>query len=250
MPERIHASAVIHQDAHVAETAVVGAGAVVQRGARIGEHCVVLAGATIEERAVVGAGTVLQQSAVIGYACEIGRDAIIGAGAIIGSEGFGFAQDGQRKSHRIPHLGNVVVGDRVVIGANCCIDRATHRSTRIGSGTIMDNLCHIAHNVQIGENCRLSTRFVVAGSTTIGDRFVAAELSAVLGHLTITDDVSLEGRAGVHSDITVPGVYGGQPLQPLGEMEQTHESLRRLVRLREAVTSLDQRIASLEGEAR
>jgi len=89
--------------------------------------------------------------------------AMIGAGAVIGSEGYGFAQDARGRSHPIPQTGTVILGDCVRVGANCCIDRAAYRATRIGAGTKLDNLCHIAHNVQIGEDCLLTAKFCVAG---------------------------------------------------------------------------------------
>jgi UDP-3-O-[3-hydroxymyristoyl] glucosamine N-acyltransferase len=112
-------------------------------------------------------------------------------GAVIGSEGYGFAQDQWGKSHPIPQTGNGVPGDRVRIGANCCIDRPAYRTTRIGAGTKLDNLWHIAHNVRIGAAGLLTSMFCVAGSTIIGNRVMTSGQTGVLDHVRIRDDVVL-----------------------------------------------------------
>jgi len=239
----------IDPTAVIAESARIGGNAYVGPGARIGEETVILAGAVIEERAVIGDRTVIHPGVVIGYECEIGNDVIIRAGTIIGSEGFGFAQDETRRSHRIPHLGRVVIEEHVVVGANCCIDRGTHGATRVGAGTIIDNLCHIAHNVEIGENCILTAMLCVAGSTKIGKRVITSGQTGILDHVTITDDVTLLQRAGVAHDIKKPGVYAGAPLMPLQENIRSQAMIRRLASMRDTIKQLEERVAALESEA-
>jgi len=170
-------------------------------------------------------------------------DVIVQSNAVIGAEGYGFAQDERGRSHRIPQLGRVVIEDRVSVGAGSCIDRATYGETRIGAGTKLDNLCHIAHNVEIGQDCLLTAAFVVAGSTKIGDRVVASGQVGVLDHLEICDDVFLVHRAGVVDDIDVPGIYAGLPLQPYPSYLKTAAVLRRLSDLREKVRKLERRLS-------
>jgi len=245
---RIDPSAVIAESAEVADTARIGAHVFVGPGARIGADAVVLANVVIEERAVVGERTVIHPGVVLGFECELGNDVIIRAGTILGSEGFGFAQDEKRRNHRIPQMGKVVVEDRVVIGANCCLDRGTHGATRVGAGTVMDNLCHIAHNVEIGEDCILTAMLCVAGSTKIGKRVVTSGQTGILDHLNIVDDVALVQRAGVASDIKAPGAYAGTPLTPLKEYMKSHAALRRLAALRDQVKRLEKRLAALEPD--
>ncbi len=238
---QIHPSAVIHETAVLSATAVVEPRAVIGRNVRLGERTRIMAGAVIEHDAQVGNDTVVHPNAVIGYACVVGDECVIGAGVVIGSEGYGFAQDQQGKSHPIPQTGNVVLGDRVRVGANCCIDRAAYRTTRVGAGTKFDNLCHIAHNVEIGEDCLLTSMFCVAGSTTIGNRVMASGQTGVLDHLKICDNVVLVHRAGVTADIDQPGAYAGLPVQPLKEYMRNTAVFRMLADLRQRVMALESR---------
>jgi len=247
---RLHPSAVIHETASVPASATVGPNAVVGARAKLGERCVVLAGAIVERDAVLGDGTVVHPNAVVGYACEAGRNVLIKAGAVIGSEGFGFAQDAKRRNHRIPQLGRVVLGDNVVVGAACCIDRATFGETRIGAGTILDNLCHVAHNVRIGEDCILTAMLCVAGSTTIGDRVVTSGMTGILDHLNVCDDAVFVQRAGVGNDVKEPGMYAGSPIQPFRDYTKNVAVFHRLAEMRATVRELEGKVAALEAAHR
>ncbi len=242
----IHARATVDPEARIEPGVRIGPGVVVGPRARVGERCVLLANAVVEEDARIGAGTVLHPGAVIGHRCEVGRDVIVKAGAVVGSEGFGFAQDAARKNHRIPQLGTVVVGDRVVIGANCCIDRGPHGTTRIGNGTVIDNLCHIAHGVQVGEDCILTAMLCVAGSTRLGDRVVTSGMTGIIDHLEIASDVTLLHKAGVTADLPAPGAYAGTPLLPLKAHLKRQALLLRLPEMRDALRQLERRLEALE----
>ena len=245
---RLHPSAVVHDSASLPASAVVGPGAVLGARVRIGERCVVLAGAVLERDAVLGDETVVHPNAVIGWGCEIGRRCIIKPGAVIGSEGFGFAQDEARRNHRVPQLGRVVIEDDVVVGAGCCIDRAAFEETRIGAGTVLDNLCHIAHNVRIGEDCILTAMLCVAGSTTLGKRVITSGMTGILDHLNICDDVVLVQRAGVANDIRAPGTYAGSPIQPIKDYMKNQAVARRLADLRAGLRELKARLDALEAD--
>jgi UDP-3-O-[3-hydroxymyristoyl] glucosamine N-acyltransferase len=182
---------------------------------------------------------VVHPNAVIGYGCIVGNEAVVGAGSVIGSEGYGFAQDRLGRSHPIPQTGIVELGDRVRVGSCCCIDRATYHTTRIGAGTKLDNLCHIAHNVSIGEDCLLTAMLCVAGSTRIGDRVITSGQTGILDHVTICDDVALVHRAGVSKDITMPGAYAGAPVLPIREYMRNTAAARMLAELRQRVLDLE-----------
>ncbi|MEQ1633306.1 MAG: UDP-3-O-(3-hydroxymyristoyl)glucosamine N-acyltransferase, partial [Planctomycetota bacterium] len=167
------------------------------------------------------------------------------SGTVIGSDGFGYARDGA-KFVKVPQLGNVRIGDDVEIGANCTIDRGAIGDTSIGARTKIDNLCHIAHNCTIGEDCAFAAATFVAGSTVLGDRVIMAGHAAVGGHLKIVSDVRVGGNSCVLSDIEEPGDYMGHPLiekrrwirnmvahRDLFEMQRKIEKLSRLVSKRE-----------------
>jgi UDP-3-O-[3-hydroxymyristoyl] glucosamine N-acyltransferase len=238
---RIHPSAIVHETAEVHATAVIEPRAVIGRDVRVGERTRIMAGVIVEHGARLGRDTIVHPNAVIGYGCVLGDEVVIGAGSVIGSEGYGYAQDKQGWSHAIPQTGNVVLADRVRVGANCCIDRAAYRTTRIGAGTKLDNLCHVAHNVQIGEDCLLTSMFCVAGSSVIGNRVVASGQSGVVDHVGICDDVVLVHRAGVTADIDQPGMYAGLPAQPWKDYVRNTVVFRKLADLRQRLTALERK---------
>jgi UDP-3-O-[3-hydroxymyristoyl] glucosamine N-acyltransferase len=245
---QVHPSAVVHPSVSVPASAWIGPNAVIGANATIGERCVILPGVVIEHDAAIGEDTVVHPNAVIGWGCAIGPRCIIKATAVIGSEGFGFAQDHERHSHRLPHMGRVVIERDVVVGAGCCIDRAVFRETRVGAGTIMDNLCHVAHNVKIGEDCILTAMLCVAGSSTLGKRVTTSGMTGIINHVSVCDDVVLVQRAGVANDIKAPGTYAGSPIQPLKDYMKTQAMVRRLDDLRAELREIKARLAALEAE--
>ncbi len=242
---RIDPSAVVHPEAEVAPTAWIEPRAVVGKGVKIGERARVMAGAVIEHDAVIGSDSVIHPNAVIGYGCVVGNEVTVGSCTVVGSEGYGFAQDARGKSHPIPQTGNVVLEDRVRLGANCSVDRATYHSTRIGAGTKVDNQCHIAHNVSIGQDCLLTAMLCVAGSTQIGDRVMASGQTGILDHVKVCSDVVLVHRAGVSKDISKPGVYAGAPVQPMKEYMRNTATMRNLAEMRRRLAELE---AAVQGE--
>ena len=170
--------------------------------------------AVIHPTATIGENTSIGAGAVIGEGVIIGKNCRIDSGAIIGSEGFGFAQqDG--KWFRIPHIGSVVIGDNVELGANTTIDRGILENTQIESGVIIDNLVQIAHNVVIGEPTAIAGCVGISGSTKIGKRCLIGGGAGIAGHLTIVDDVHITGTTAVHKSLLTPGVYSsGFPVEP------------------------------------
>lgn len=234
----IHPSAVVHPTAQLGRNARIGPGAVIGPRVRLGDDVRVGAQTVIETGADIGARTTLHPLVFIGAHCRLGADCEVHPHTTIGSDGFSFAQDQSGASHKIPQLGIVVIGDRVEIGANCAFDRAAFGETRIGAGTKFDNLCHVAHNVRIGENCVFAGGFFVAGSSVIGDRFMCGGTVAIADHITVADGVVMAGRSATAQDIPAPGAYGGYPPQPLRESMKTLSSLPLLPQLRKDVTRI------------
>ncbi len=239
--EGIHPSAVVHPSAEIAGDAVIEPRAVVGANTKIGSGSRVMAGVVVENDVRIGSRVTIHPNVTIGYGTQIGNDVTIEAGTVIGSEGFGFAQDSGRKSHAIPQTGIVVLEDRVRVGAGCCIDRAAYEETRIGAGTKIDNLCHIAHNVKIGQDCLLTAMLCVAGSTTIGNRVITSGQTGIIDHMNVVDDVVLLHRAGVTKDVEKPGAYAGLPLQPLTDYMKNQAVLRNAVELRQRVSDLEKK---------
>ena len=145
-----HPTAVVHRDAILGLGVFLGPYCVIGAGANIGDGCMVGAHTVVENDAKVGARSILHPHVFLGAACQLGEDCEVHPHTSIGSDGFGYAVDATGKPRKISHLGNVIVGDGVEIGSNCAIDRATLTSTHIRSGTKLDNICHIAHNCEIG----------------------------------------------------------------------------------------------------
>jgi UDP-3-O-[3-hydroxymyristoyl] glucosamine N-acyltransferase len=240
----IHPSAIVHPTAVIDPSAWVEPRAVVGRNARVGARSRIMSGVVVEHDVVIGCDTVVHPNAVIGYNCVLGDEVVIGPGSIVGSEGFGFAQDAKRRSHPIPQTGRVIIGDRVRVGADNTIDRATYAETRIGCGTKFDNLCHVAHNVEIGEDCLLTAMFCIAGSSQVGNRVIASGQTGIIDHVKVGDHVVLVHRAGVVKDIDRPGAHASLPTQPLDEYLRNTAAARKNADLRKRVAELDKALAA------
>ncbi len=227
-----HPTAVVHCDAVVGHEVFLGPYCVIGAGAHIGDGCLIGAHCVVENGARIGAGTILHPQVFVGAACQIGANCEIHPHTTIGSDGFGYAVDPDGKPRKIAHLGNVIIGDGVEIGGNCAIDRATLTSTHIRAGTKLDNICHIAHNCDLGENGFFTAGFMMGGSTKIGRQFVTGGNSVVTAHVTVADNVVLSGRSSVTNDVPISGAYGGYPLQPLKEAMKTAVSIGHLNEIR------------------
>lgn len=242
---QIHPTAVIHESVRVPDDAVIGPGVVLGRNVHLGKRTVVMANTVIEEYAHIGEETVIHPNVIIGYSCEVGNHCIIKSGCVIGMEGFGFAQDGKRKSYRIPQLGKVVIEDNVVLGANNTVDRATYDETLIRSGVKTDALCHIAHNTEIDEDVIIVAQTGIAGSCYIGKRVLISGQIAISDHVKIADDVVLVQRAGVISDIDKPGMYAGHPLQPVRQYFKNSALLTKLTDMRKQIIKLENALQNI-----
>ena len=235
----IHPSAVIHPGASLGEGVTVGAfalieaGVVVADGAHIGSHCV------LERRSRVGARTRLAHHVTLGHDCAIGADGIVHSGTVIGADGFGFAPQ-QGEWIKIEQLGAVRIGDRVEIGANCCIDRGALEDTLIEEGVKLDNLIQIGHNVQIGRHTAMAGCVGVAGSARIGANCTVGGGAVVLGHLTLADGVHISAASVVMRSIHLPGQYSGVfPIDDNRSWEKNAATLRQLHRLRDRIKALE-----------
>ncbi|VEG13134.1 UDP-3-O-(3-hydroxymyristoyl)glucosamine N-acyltransferase [Moraxella cuniculi] len=228
----VHPSAVIDSSATLGQAVSVGAYAVIGAGAVIGDGVHIGAGAVIGDGVHIGAGSDIAAMVHIGADCHIGEQVRIHSHASIGSEGFGFAPfagDGGVRWQRIAQLGRVVIGNRVRIGSNTCIDRGAVDDTIIADDVIIDNLVQIAHNVHIGQGTAIAAKVGIAGSTKIGKNCIIGGAVGINGHLSIADNVTLTGMSMVISDITESGTYSsGTVAMPQANWRRAAVKFRKL----------------------
>ena len=244
----IHPSATIHDSAVIGEAVIIGPGVVIGSNVKIGGGSVIKANSVLEHDVVIGEDCILHPGVVVSYSCKLGDRVILKSGCVIGMEGFGFAQDDNGRSHRIPQTGQVIIEDDVLLGANCNIDRATYGNTRIGAGSKFDALCHIGHNVDIGEDCIMVAQSSIGGSTRLGKRVMISGQCIVTDHVKVCDDVTLVQRAGVINDIKTPGIYAGLPIQSLKDYFRNSAVAHKLADLRKQVRQLEKRVASINKD--
>jgi UDP-3-O-[3-hydroxymyristoyl] glucosamine N-acyltransferase len=216
----VGAQAVIGKDANVDEWTRIDVGAVIGEGVRIGKHC------HIYPRVVLYPGT------------TIGNQVVVHAGAVLGADGFGYARDAETGAYtQFPQQGVLAIEDDVEIGANSTIDRGALGETRIGRGTKIDNLVHVGHNCDVGEDVILVALTGISGSSSIGKGALLAGQVGVGDHVRIGPGVVLGGQAGVFSGATVtneglkPGtVLYGTPARPLRQVLREQAVLARLAK--------------------
>ena len=186
--------------------------AVVEKGAAIEENVQIHSGAYIGRNVRIGKNTIVHSNAVIENA-TLGDDCVIHNGASIGKDGFGFTrQDG--KNVFIPHAGRVIIGNRVSIGANSCVDRGAMTDTQIGDGTKIDNLVQIAHGVIMGRECFAAAGVGISGGVVIGDRVMLGGQVGIANGYKIGDDASIGAQSGVISNVPAGAKYFGYPAMP------------------------------------
>lgn len=227
----------ISESAKVGSNVYVGEFAVLGENARIGNNVKIYPQVYIGDNVVVGDNTALFSGVKIYSDNVVGKNCIIHSGTVIGSDGFRFALEAQKK---IPQIGNVVIEDDVEIGANCTIDRATLGSTILRKGVKFDNLIHIAHNVEIGANTYVAANCVVAGSTKIGSNCMFSGQVGVVGHLSIADNTILAAQAGVSKSITQKGnAYLGSPAFEINKYRKAYIHFRNLDSIVERIEKLE-----------
>ena len=195
------------------ENIYIGAFAYIGANVELGENVVIYPQAYIGDNVKIGDNTVIHPGVCIYHDCKVGKNCIIHSGAVIGSDGFGFAKEGEAFK-KIPQIGNVILEDDVEIGANTTIDRAVMDSTIIRKGVKLDNLIQIAHNVEIGENTGMAAQVGISGSTKIGKNCLFGGQVGLGGHIKIGDNVSLGAQSGVISDIEAgKSLIGSPPME-------------------------------------
>ncbi len=208
-----HSSAIIEPSAELADDVDVGANVVIGAKVRVGAGSKIGSGCVLGEFVQLGAHCLLHANAVVNHSCILKDGVILQSGAVIGSDGFGYAWDGQ-KHLKIPQVGRVVLEEDVEVGANACVDRGAVGDTVIERGVKLDNQVQIAHNVCVGAFTIMASQVGVSGSTNIGSGCQFGGQTGVAGHLNIGNGCKLAGQTGVLGDLEAGGVYGGSPALP------------------------------------
>ena len=237
---RVGAGTKIGAGVHIGANAVVGNGVVLEDGVAL------LPGVFVGDGCSIGAGTTIHPNAVIYRDVKIGRGCILHAGCVIGADGFGYVPVDMR-AMKVPHLGIVEVGDDVEIGANTCIDRAKTGVTRIGSGTKIDNLVHIAHNVTVGLGCLIVAQAGVAGSVSIGNGVVLGGQAGLKDHITLGDGSRVGAQGGVIGNVDAGVTVSGYPARPHQEKMRELAALTSLPDALKRLRSMEKRLAAIEA---
>ena len=220
----VHPTARVDPGARIAPGASVGARTVVGRG------CILHPGVHVGEDCVLGEDCELLSGVVLYRRTVLGDRVRIHASSVIGSDGFGYATSGGRHV-KINQAGWVEVGDDVEIGACSTVDRAVLGPTRILAGTKIDNLCQIAHGVQIGEHCLVVAQVGIAGSTTIGDHVTVAAKAGIAGHLHVGSRSVVHALTMVANSLPEDSSVGGHPARPHQRWLESQAALYRLPRI-------------------
>ena len=234
----------ISKQSFISESATIGTNiyagefAFVGENAKIGNNVKIYPQVYIGDNAVIGDNTTLFAGVKIYSETMIGKNCIIHSGAVIGSDGFRF--NPQNDNQKVPQIGNVIIEDDVEIGANCAIDRATLGSTILHKGVKFDNLIHIAHNVEIGENSYLAACNVIAGSTKIGKNCMFSGQVGIVGHLEIADNTTITAQSGISKSITKKGeVQMGSPAFEATKYRKAYIHFRNLDKIVRRIDNLE-----------
>ena len=235
-PSYVSPSAKIGSDVYIGAFVYIGENAVVGNAVKL------YPGTYIGDDVNVGSNTTLFQGVKVYHGCVIGNDCTLHAGVVIGGDGFGFAPNAENKYAKVPQIGNVVLEDRVEIGANTTIDRATLGSTIIRKGVKLDNLIQIAHNVEIGENTVIAAQTGVAGSTKIGKNCMIGGQVGIIGHITIGDKVMIAAQSGIGGNLKDGEIVQGSPAFGVGEYKRSYVVFRKLPELNAKIAELEKKL--------
>lgn len=238
----VSATAKCGENLYLGEFVFVGENVTIGNNVKLYPQVYVGDGCVIGDNTTLYPGVKLYRNTVVGCRC------IIHAGAVIGADGFGFAPQDDGHYEKIPQVGNVLIDDDVEIGANTTIDRSTMGSTHVHKGVKLDNLIHLAHNVEVGENSALAAQVGISGSTHLGKNCVVGGQSGFVGHLHIADGSKFGGQCGVMGSIKEPNQeFMGTPIQPLRQYLKSNARFRHLDEMARKLEELEKQLAELKS---
>ena len=235
----------ISEEASIGKNFHIGAFCYISKNVTIEDHVIIYPNAYIGENVTIKSGTKIYPNVTVYHDCKIGANCIIHSGTVIGSDGFGFAPNEKGEFQKIPQIGNVQIEDNVEIGSNVSIDRATMGSTFIRKGVKIDNLCQIAHNVDVDENSAMAAQVGIAGSSKIGKNVLIGGQAGISGHLKIADQTKIVAQSGIPSTVKKAQTLMGSPGIPLDDFKRSYFGFRKLPGLLKKVQELEEKIEAL-----
>ncbi|MDX5348293.1 MAG: UDP-3-O-(3-hydroxymyristoyl)glucosamine N-acyltransferase [Hymenobacteraceae bacterium] len=232
----------IAENSKIGENHYRGAFSYIGHNCQIGSNVKIYPNAYIGDHVTIGDNTVIYAGAKLYSNTVVGKNCTVHAGAVLGSDGFGFAPQPDGTYKDIPQIGNVVLEDHVSIGANTVIDCATMGSTIVHSGTKIDNLVQVAHNVEIGKHTVIAAQSGVSGSTKIGDNCVIAGQVGIVGHITIANRTTIGAQSGVSKSIKQEGsIIQGSPAFDYKQNLRSQTIFRKLPDLQKQLDELKEK---------
>jgi UDP-3-O-[3-hydroxymyristoyl] glucosamine N-acyltransferase len=247
----IHSTAIVALTASVASDCFVGAYTTVGEHTRISSGCSIGNNCSLGDRVTIGENTILHASVTVYDNVHIGARVVLHSGSVIGADGFGFTLNGDRYE-KFPQVGTVEIGDDVEIGANTCIDRAALGATKIGEGTKLDNLVHVAHNCNIGKHVVVAAQTGFSGSISVGDYAVIGGQAGIGENANIESKAIVGGKSGIlpSQRIRAGEPVWGIPARPLRSHLSGLANIGKIPELRQQVRQLERKIKSLEARQR
>lgn len=246
--EAVHPSAVIHPSCQIGKNVTIGPYVVVDRDVIIGDNTKIHAHVTIGPEVTIGISTLIYPNVTIREGSKIGNRVILQPGCVIGGCGYGYITDEKGFHHKIHHYGIVVIEDDVEIGSNTTIDRARFKITRVASGSKIDNLVMIAHNVSIGERNLIVAQCGISGSSKTGRNVILAGQVGVVGHLELGDEVVILARGAPTKSLLKKGTYSGTPAVPAYEWHRQQVHCKNLEDYVQRIKALEEKVSLLEKE--
>lgn len=243
----VHPTAVIAETARVAGDCYIGPYVVIGEGAEIGSGCSLGSSVHIGERVLIGEQATIHPHVTIYHDVRIGARVILHAGCVIGADGFGFALSGDHYE-KFPQVGTVQIEDDVEIGANSCVDRAALGVTRIGTGSKLDNLVHIAHNCSVGKHVVIAAQAGFAGGVTVDDYAIVGGQVGIGEKATVASRAVVGSGAGILSfqKVAAGEPVWGVPARPLRQHLKGLANIGKIADLKKTVREIEKRLEALE----
>lgn len=240
----IHPTAVIHESATIHPTAQIGPFVVIDQNSIIGKDTTIFAHSTIYQNVTIGEECTIHSNCTIREGSILKDRVILQPGAVIGSCGFGYLPDSLGRFQKLEQIGNVILEEDVEIGSHTCIDRSRFKSTIVRRGSKIDNLCQIAHNVEVGEDNVIAAQTGIAGSAKLGKRVMLGGQVGVVGHVSVGDEVMIATRGGISKPLK-KGKYRGSPAMPIDEYNRQKVHTRKLETYVQRISELEKKFEEL-----